>query len=67
MARKEVLFHEDFYTREYYFETIEMLKLLAKDYSKYVSYNDNSGIRIVQFTKELSKEQVLNDYYNAHI
>ena len=26
MARKEVLFHEDFYTREYYFETIEMLK-----------------------------------------
>ncbi len=49
------------------YETIEMLKLLAKDYSKYVSYNDNSGIRIVQFTKELSKEQVLNDYYNAHI
>lgn len=48
-------------------ETIEMLKLLAKDYSKYVSYNDNAGIRIVQFTKELSKEQVLNDYYNAHI
>ena len=49
------------------YETIEMLKLLAKDYSKYVSYNDNAGIRIVQFTKELSKEQVLNDYYNAHI
>ena len=49
------------------YETIEMLKLLAKDYSEYVSYNDNAGIRIVQFTKELSKEQVLNDYYNAHI
>ena len=49
------------------YETIEMLKLLAKDYSKHVSYNDNAGIRIVQFTKELSKEQVLNDYYNAHI
>ena len=49
------------------YETIEMLKLLAKDYSEYVSYNANAGIRIVQFTKELGKEQVLNDYYNAHI
>ena len=49
------------------YETIEMLKLLAKDYSEYVSYIDNAGIRIVQLTKELSKEQVLNDYYNAHI
>ena len=49
------------------YETIEMLKFLAKDYSEYVSYIDNAGIRFVQFTKELSKEQVLNDYYNAHI
>ena len=48
-------------------ETIEMLKQLSKDYSQYVSYNDNAGIRIVQFTNELKKEQVLNDYYNAHI
>lgn len=48
-------------------ETIEMLKLLSKDYSQYVSYNDNAGIRIVQFTNDLNKEQVLNDYYNAHI
>ena len=48
-------------------ETIEMLKLLSKDYSLYVSYNDNAGIRIVQFTNDLNKERVLNDYYNAHI
>ena len=48
-------------------ETIEMLKLLSKDYSQYVSYNDNVGIRIVQFTNDIDKEQVLNDYYNAHI
>jgi hypothetical protein len=48
-------------------ETIEMLKLLSKDYSQYVSYNDNAGIRIVQFTNDLNKERALNDYYNAHI
>ena len=48
-------------------ETIEMLKLLSKDYSQYVSYNDNAGIRIVQFTNDLNKERVLDDYYNAHI
>lgn len=48
-------------------ETIEMLKQLAKDYSKYMSYSDNAGIRIVQFTKDLDKEQVLNDYYEKNI
>lgn len=48
-------------------ETIEMLKLLSKEYSQFLSYNDNAGIRIVQFTNDLNKEQVLNDYYNAHI
>ena len=48
-------------------ETIGMLKQLAKDYSKYMSYSDNAGIRMVQFTQDLDKEQVLNDYYNAHI
>ena len=48
-------------------ETIEMLKQLAKDYSKYISYSDNAGIRIVQFTKSLDKEQVLNDYYEKNV
>lgn len=45
------------------YETIEMLKLLAKDYSNYLSYSDNAGIRMMQFTNELNKEQVLIDYY----
>ncbi len=48
-------------------ETIEMLKLLSKEYSQFLSYNDNAGIRIVQFTNDIDKKQVLNDYYNAHI
>ena len=41
-------------------ETIEMLKLLSKEYSQYVSYNDNAGIRIVQFTNDLNKERLQN-------
>ena len=49
------------------YETIEMLKILAKEYSAYMSYNDNAGIRMIQFTQELNKEQVLNDYYEAHV
>ena len=49
------------------YETIEMLKLLANEYSDYISYNDNAGIRMIQFTKNLGKEQVLNDYYEAHV
>ena len=49
------------------YETIEMLKLLANEYSDYISYNDNAGIRMIQFTQNLGKEQVLNDYYEAHV
>lgn len=49
------------------YETIEMLKMLAKEYSEYISYNDNAGIRMIQFIEELDKEQVLNDYYEAHV
>ena len=48
-------------------ETIEMLKQLSKDYSRYVSYSDNAGIRMLQFTKNLDKEQVLNDYYEKNV
>ena len=48
-------------------ETIEMLKQLSKDYSKYISYSDNAGIRILQFTNDLDKEQVLNDYYEKNV
>ena len=49
------------------YETIEMLKLLANEYSDYMSYNDNAGIRMIQFTQILGKEQVLNDYIEAHV
>ena len=49
------------------YETVEMLKLLANEYSDYISYNDNAGIRMIQFTQNLGKEQVLNDYYEAHV
>lgn len=49
------------------YETIEMLKLLANEYSDYMSYNDNAGIRMIQFTQNLGKEQVLNDYYETHV
>lgn len=49
------------------YETIEILKLLAKEYSNYMSYSDNAGIRMIQFTQNLGKEQVLNDYYEAHV
>lgn len=49
------------------YETIEILKLLANEYSNYMSYSDNAGIRMIQFTQNLDKEQVLNDYYEAHV
>lgn len=48
-------------------ETIEMLKQLSKDYSGYMSYTDNAGIRMLQFTKDLEKKQVLNDYYEKNV
>lgn len=48
-------------------ETIEMLKQLSRDYHKYISYSDNAGIRMVQFIKDLDKEQVLNDYYEKNV
>ena len=48
-------------------ETIEMLKLISRDYSEYISYSDNAGIRMLQFIGELDKEQVLNGYYEAHV
>ena len=48
-------------------ETIEMLKQLSRDYHKYISYSDNAGIRMMQFIKDLDKEQVLNDYYEKNV
>ena len=45
------------------FETIEMLKQLASEYSEYFAYSDVAGIKQVQFTKDLDVKQVLDDYY----
>ncbi len=44
-------------------ETIDMLKELAKIYSKYMIYSDVAGIRQVQFIGELDPFKVLDDYY----
>ena len=49
------------------FETIEMLKHLASDYSEYFTYSDVAGIKQVQFTKDLDVKQVLDDYYGTDI
>ena len=49
------------------FETIEMLKQLASDYSQYFAYSDVAGIKQIQFTKELDVKQVLDDYYGKNI
>lgn len=49
------------------FETIEMLKQLACDYSQYLAYSDVAGIKQVQFTKDLDVKQVLDDYYGKDI
>ena len=49
------------------FETIEMLKQLASDYSQYLAYSDVAGIKQVQFIKELNGTTVLNEYYGTDI
>lgn len=49
------------------FETVEMLKLLASDYSQYFAFSDVAGIKQVQFTKYLEIEQVLDNYYGTDI
>ena len=49
------------------FETIEMLKQLASDYSQYFAYSDVAGIKQIQFIKELDVKQVLDDYYGKDI
>ena len=49
------------------FETMEMLKQLASQYSQYFVYSDVAGIKQVQFTKELDVKQVLDNYYGKDI
>lgn len=49
-------------------ETIRMMKQLAEDYSKYVSYNEVAGIRQLQFISDIDSKQILEHHYkNAKI
>lgn len=49
------------------YETIEMLKQLASEYSQYFAYSDVAGIKQVQFVKDLAAKQVLDNYYGTDI
>lgn len=49
------------------FETIEMLKQLANEYSKYFAFSDVAGIKQIQFTKDLNPQKVLDNYYGKDI
>ena len=49
------------------YETIEMLKQLANEYSQNIAYSDVAGIKQVQFTKDLDVKQVLDNYYGSDI
>ena len=49
------------------YETIEMLKQLASEYSQNFAYSDVAGIKQVQFTKDLDVKQVLDNYYGKDI
>ena len=49
------------------FETIDLLKQLASEYSQYFAYSDVAGIKQVQFTKDLDIKQVLDNYYGTDI
>ena len=48
-------------------EIIEMLKTLSDQYSDCITYSDESGIRQLQFTNDISTEKILNDYYGTNI
>lgn len=44
-------------------ELISIVKRLEKDFSDIIAYNDNSGVRNVQFLKEIDKLEVLDKYF----
>ena len=48
-------------------EIIEMLKQLTSQYSSFLSYSDEAGIRQIQFIKDVTSETILNNYYEASI
>ena len=44
-------------------EFIGIIKKIEEDFSDLISYNDNSGVRNVQFLKDVDKFEILNSYY----
>lgn len=44
-------------------ELIGIVKKIEKEYSDAIAYNDNSGVRNVQFLKEIDKFEILDRYY----
>lgn len=44
-------------------EVIEMCKKVEERYVEQIKYSDTAGIRQLQFIKEISCEEVLNEYY----
>ena len=46
-------------------ELIGIIKKLEKDFPGVIAYNDNSGVRNVQFLRDIDKLEVLDNYYIA--
>lgn len=44
-------------------DLISIIKKIEKDFPGIITYNDNSGVRNVQFLKEIDKLEVLDTYY----
>lgn len=44
-------------------ELVGIIKKLEKEFPNIISYNDNSGVRNVQFLREIDKLEVLDNYY----
>jgi hypothetical protein len=44
-------------------ELISIIKNLEKEFPGILAYNDNSGVRNVQFLTEIDKLEVLDRYY----
>ena len=44
-------------------DLISIIKKMEKDFPGIITYNDNSGVRNVQFLKEIDKLEVLDTYY----
>ena len=49
------------------YETVEMLKILSKTYSKYLAYSEVAGVKQLLFIKDLKTQKVLDDYYGSSL